>query len=153
MKIIDDFISHWPGKATMMAIPNDIIKNTEEQLETVLPVSYKYLVSAYGLVRTPNVLTKTCDLTIEIAEVHDFLSLEDVLSLSKLYVLSGMPTGYVVFASDTKGNMFCFKHNAGDYSDDSVWFYEYGSSEVSKVDDSFSQWLKLFIKAKAIRLK
>ncbi len=114
----------------------------------VFPETYKYLISNYGLVHTPNVLTKICDLGVEISEVQDFLSLEDIFSLSKLYELMGMPKGHILFASDCKGNMFCFKQAdcTGENNDSPVWFFNQGLGTVNKVADSFAQWLAQFNK-------
>lgn len=122
------------------------VKNLELKLNSALPDSYKYLLTTYGLVHTPNVLTKICDLNVAITEVQDFLSVEDVASLSQLYELSGMPVGHIVFASDCKGNMFCFKkEECGTHSEDSpVWFYEHGTTSVTCISASFSEWLDEF---------
>lgn len=122
------------------------IEALEDRLAVVLPSSYKYLLSTYGLIHSPNVLSKVCDLSVDISEVQDFLSLEDVFSLSKLYEMSGMPTGHILFASDVKGSMFCFKvSDCVDEQDDApVWFYQHGLPEVKKVSNSFSEWLDQF---------
>ncbi|MEY8199425.1 MAG: SMI1/KNR4 family protein, partial [Colwellia sp.] len=109
MKSIDLFVKNWGTKQAMVPIDNHDIEALETKLNAFLPDSYKYLISTYGLVHTPNVLTKIVDLNAEISDVQDFLSLDDVYSLSKLYEMSGMPKGHVLFASDCKGNMFCFK--------------------------------------------
>ncbi len=106
MNRIDLFVENWASKSAMIPINNQDIEALESQLGATLPNAYKYLISTYGLVHSPNVLTKICDLGVDISEVQDFLSLDDVLSLSKLYEMSGMPKGHTLFASDCKGNMF-----------------------------------------------
>lgn len=143
---IDLFVQNWGSKKNMVPISHHDIDELEEQLSIFLPQSYKYLISTYGLVHSPNVLTKICDLGSDISEVQDFLSLEDVYSLSNLYEMSGMPKGHVLFASDCKGNMFCFKASECviQESDIPVWFYNHGLCTVDKVSDSFSQWLAAF---------
>jgi hypothetical protein len=85
---IDFFVKNWGSKHSMSPIDNSDISALESKLNVTLPDSYKYLISTYGLLHTPNVLTKICDLGVEISEVQDFLSLEDVFSLSKLYEMS-----------------------------------------------------------------
>lgn len=146
MNSIDLFVKHWGNKNTMSPINRVDIEAIESTLNTLLPEPYKYLLSQYGLIRTPNVLTKIVDLNVEITEVQDFLSLEDVCSLSKLYELSGMPTGHILFASDCKGNMFCFKQAEieSTKTDAPVWFYEHGASAVIPVAESFTSWLAQF---------
>jgi len=130
----------------MIPIDKHDIEALETELTVFLPDSYKYLISTYGLVHTPNVLTKVIDLNAEISDVQDFLSLDDVSSLSKLYEMSGMPKGHVLFASDCKGNMFCFKLTECDNKqvDVPVWFYNHGLCTMTKVSDTFTQWLAQF---------
>ncbi len=148
MNSIDEFVKNWGNKNTMTPISNPDIAELELKLTVILPKTYKYLISQYGLVHTPNVLTKICELGVEISEVQDFLSLEDVFSLSTLYELMGMPKGHILFASDCKGNMFCFKKSdcAGECKDIPVWFFNQGLGTVEKVANSFTQWLAQFNK-------
>jgi len=136
------------SKNTMTPINCDDILALESTLDLLLPDTYKYLISTYGLLHSPNVLTKICDLNVEVAEVQDFLSLEDVSSLSKLYEMSGMPKGHILFASDCKGNMFCFKVTdcISKTIDIPVWFFEHECSTVRKVSNSFIEWLEQFNK-------
>jgi len=145
---IDIFISQWAGKHTMVPITPQDMAELEQNIDGALPDSYKYLLTHYGLIHTPNVLTQTCDLSVSINEVQDFLSLEDVDSLSKLYQMSGMPAGHILFASDCKGNMFCFKSSDCEkqQSDVPVWFYDQGLGTMHKVSDSFATWLSGFNK-------
>jgi hypothetical protein len=146
MNSIDLFVKNWSSKNSMVPISDHDIAGLESKLNALLPDSYKYLISTYGLVHTPNVLTKICDLNSDISEVQDFLSLEDVHSLSKLYEMSGMPKGHILFASDCKGNMFCFKlaDCASKQIDIPVWFYNHDLRTVEKVSNSFVGWLDEF---------
>jgi hypothetical protein len=146
MNSIDLFVKNWGSKNSMVPINSNDIAELESNLNAFLPDSYKYLISTYGLVHTPNVLTKICDLGSDISEVQDFLSLEDVFSLSKLYEMSGMPKGHILFASDCKGNMFCFKlaDCASKRVDLPVWFFDHNLSTVKKVSNSFIEWLDEF---------
>ena len=79
MNSIDLFVKNWGSKNAMTPISNHDIEALESKLKIFLPDSYKYLLSTYGLVHSPNVLTKICDLQANISEVQDFLSLEDVV--------------------------------------------------------------------------
>ena len=148
MKNIDLFVKNWGSKQAMVPIAEQDILELESKINGFLPDSYKYLISTYGLVHTPNVLTKICDLGSDISEVQDFLSLEDVSSLSQLYELTGMPKGHVLFASDCKGNMFCFKlaDCETQQTDLPVWFFERDVCTVTKVSNSFIDWLDEFNK-------
>lgn len=146
MNSIDLFVKNWSSKNVMVPINHGDITELEEKLAAYLPDSYKYLLTNYGLVHSPNVLTKICDLNVEIAEVQDFLSLEDVYSLSNLYEMSGMPKGHILFASDCKGNMFCFKKSdcSNKQSDTAVWFYNHDACTINKVSNTFIEWLEEF---------
>tara|TARA_B110000467_G_C18282911_1_gene459745 strand:- start:796 stop:1245 length:450 start_codon:yes stop_codon:yes gene_type:complete len=146
MNSIDLFVKNWASKSAMVPIETQDIEELESKLKAVLPDSYKYLISTYGLVHTPNVLTKICDLNVGLAEVQDFLSLEDVFSLSKLYEMGGMPKGHILFASDCKGSMFCFKLTdcLSKQIDLPVWFFDHGACSMKKVSNSFIEWLEEF---------
>ncbi|MEI6894364.1 MAG: SMI1/KNR4 family protein [Colwellia sp.] len=146
MKSIDLFVKNWGNKDAMIPVDSNDIADLESKLNVFLPDSYKYLITTYGLVHTPNVLTKICDLSAEISEVQDFLSLDDIFSLSKLYEMTGMPKGHILFASDCKGSMFCFKHSdcTSKNTDLPVWFFDRDFFTVTKVSDSFSEWLDKF---------
>jgi len=146
MNSIDQFVKNWGSKNAMVPINSDDIAELESKLNAFLPESYKYLLSTYGLVHTPNVLTKICDLNSDVSEVQDFLSLDDVFSLSQLYEMSGMPKGHILFASDCKGNMFCFKLNdcANKQTDIAVWYFDHDLRTVNKVSNSFTEWLEEF---------
>ena len=146
MKSIDLFVRNWGGKHAMIPIVSSDISELETRLGAFLPEAYKYLIATYGLVHTPNVMTKICALEAGISEVQDFLSLDDIASLSKLYEMSGMPKGHILFASDCKGGMFCFKliECECQQKDLPVWFYNYDLGTVTRVADSFIQWLEQF---------
>lgn len=147
MDSIESFINSWPAKHTMVPISHQDISELENKLTIALPSAYKYLLTNYGLVHTPNVLTQTCDLTVNINNVHDFLSLDDIYELSKLYEMSGMPTGYILFSSDSQGNMFCFKLTdcMQPASDIPVWFYDRCLGTLSQVSQTFTAWLNEFL--------
>jgi hypothetical protein len=148
MHSIDLFVKNWGSKQSMTPINSAYIAEIEQRLAAILPNSYKYLLSNYGLVHTPNVLSRICDLGVNISEVQDFLSLEDVYSLSKLYEMSGMPKGHILFASDCKGNMFCFKLSDCERQqiDIPVWFFDHQLHTVKKISPSFIEWLGEFNK-------
>jgi len=143
---IDIFVKRLGSKGAMVPINTQDISALESQLNLFLPDSYKYLISTYGLVHSPNVLTKICDLNTDVSKVQDFLSLEDICSLSKLYEMSGMPKGHVLFASDCQGNMFCFKlaDCASKQIDMPVWIFDQAACTVKQVSNSFIEWLEGF---------
>jgi len=132
----------------MVPIDNNDISALESKLNAILPDAYKYLISTYGLVHSPNVLTKTCGLGVDVSQVQDFLSLDDIWSLSSLYEMTGMPTGHILFASDSQGNMFCFKYSdcTSAKPDLPVWFFDRQLCTVTKESHTFIEWLEAFNK-------
>jgi hypothetical protein len=143
---IDKFVKNWGSKNAMVPINTQDILELESKLNVFLPESYKYLITNYGLVHSPNVFSKICDLNSDVSAVQDFLSLDDVFTLSNLYEMSGMPKGHILFASDCQGSMFCFKHDdcSNPESDIPVWFYDRDKFCVKQVSSSFSEWLEGF---------
>jgi hypothetical protein len=143
---IDVFIENWCGRNAMIPISLEDITELESSINHVLPKAYKYLLNTYGLVRSPNVMSKIIDLDTKLSQVHDFLSLDDVSSLSKLYEMSGMAKGHILFASDSSGNMFCFKGSDCEVQqeDCAVWFFDSANYTTNLVSDSFVEWLKRF---------
>lgn len=148
MHKIDHFIKNWRSSDNMVPIIVQDIAELESKLAAVLPAAYKYLLSTYGLVHSPNVLTKTCHLNSDVSQVQDFLNLEDVYSLTKLYEMAGLPKGYCVFSSDSQGNMFCFNHLdcANDEQDVPVYFFNYALGTIEITNNSFIEWLEAFYK-------
>jgi cell wall assembly regulator SMI1 len=146
MNSIDLFVKNWGSKHAMVPIDKNDIAELESKLNVFLPETYKYLISIYGLVHTPNVMTRICDLGSDVSEVQDFLSLEDISSLSNLYEMTGMSKGHILFASDCKGNMFCFKLSdcVSRQTDVPVWFFDRDACTVKQVSNSFSEWLEQF---------
>ncbi len=146
MQCIDKLINNNYNTNTMVPIEAGVIAELESKLAIILPSSYKYLIATYGLVHSPNVMTKTCDLSVDVSEVQDFLSLDDVFSLSKLYEMGGMPKGHILFASDSRGNMYCFKRAdcLSQQLDVPVWFFNNDLRTFEKVSNSFVEWLVSF---------
>jgi hypothetical protein len=57
----------------------------------------------------------------------------------------------VEFASDSMGNLFCFRRVAPDSpraDDAEVWFFDHEFCRDSKVADSFDAWLLSYLKLK-----
>ncbi len=146
MKHIDTFMQNWPAINSLKAIDTSYLAEVEEKLSITLPDSYKYLLANYGLLHSPNVMTKTCDLSVDVSQVQDFFNLADVAALSELYQLTGMLDGYIIFAADCDGNMFCFSRAECQSASDDVAVFIANSivSEVNKIAESFTAWLLTF---------
>lgn len=146
MQHINNFMQNWPAKNSLKAIDISYLAEVEEKLSIIFPDSYKYLLVNYGLLHSPNVMTKTCDLSVDVSQVQDFFSLADVVALSELYQLTGMLDGYIIFAADSYGNMFCFSiaECETESGDAAVFLANSTVSDVKKIAESFTAWLLTF---------
>jgi hypothetical protein len=146
MQHIDNFMKHWPAKNSLKAIGTCFLTEVEVKLSITLPDSYKYLLANYGLLHSPNVMTKTCDLSVDVSQVQDFFNLADVAALSELYQLTGMLDGHIIFAADSFGNMFCFSRAECETAsvDVAVFLANSTVSDVKKIAESFTDWLLTF---------
>ncbi|MFW2545315.1 SMI1/KNR4 family protein [Primorskyibacter sp. 2E107] len=59
----------------------------------------------------------------------------------------GLPQNLIALASDAMGNKFCF--SSGDmktrHETAPVWFWVHDFNETTKLGDSFSEWLELYV--------
>jgi hypothetical protein len=74
-----------------------------------------------------------------------------VIEGTRDYWSAGMSEQLVGFASDSLGNLFCFRRVAPGSSraeDAEVWFFDHDFCSDRKVADSFDEWLLSFLKLK-----
>ena len=58
----------------------------------------------------------------------------------------GMPEGFICFASDCMGNMFCFKiDECKDKQEAGIWFFDHDFCEIEKIFNNFNEWLEAYI--------
>lgn len=85
------------------------------------------------------------DNDIDIYDVQDFIDPLKIKEETDEYINGGMPTGYIGFALDCMGNMFCFKYDElKEKKDAKIYIFDHDFCEINKVADSFSKWIKKF---------
>lgn len=145
-EILEEFINKW-GNLDNQKFPEDgDFLEVEETLKIKLPAEYVHLVKTYGDVWCPSLLDEIVDSNTCISDVQNFLLPTEMIETTESWQSAGMPKGYIAFASDCMGNVFCFKLSELSGNDNpSIWFFDHDFCEISKVSNSFIIWLKRFI--------
>ena len=105
----------------------------------------------HGAVQTPSVLSLIVDGEHEQWDVMSISKIAELIEGTKGYWSAGMSEQLVGFASDSMGNLYCFRRVASKTprADDSeVWFFDREFCSDSKVADSFDEWLLSYLKLK-----
>ena len=127
------------------------IQRVEQELATVLPHSYITFMETHGPVNTPSLLSLIVDGEHEMWDVMIIFKIADVIEGTKGSWSAGMSEQLVAFASDSTGNLFCFRRvspSSPRADDAEVWFFDHEFCSDSKVADSFDAWLKNYLKLK-----
>ncbi len=127
------------------------IASAEQELATVLPQSYITFMQKYGAVQTPSVLSLIVDGEHEHWDLMAISKIAELIEGTKSYWSAGMSEQLVGFATDSMGNLFCFRRvgpKTPRADDAEVWFFDHEFCSDSKVADSFDQWLLSYLKLK-----
>lgn len=125
------------------------IQRVEQELSTVLPQAYITFMQAHGAVRTPSLLSLIADGRHEQWDVMALSELAEVSADTKSYWSAGMPEHLIGFASDSMGNLFCFRRvaPASPRADDAeVWFFDHEFCSESRLANGFDEWLLSYLK-------
>jgi hypothetical protein len=136
------FVEKWISKAgTEKASPKDL-EDTEKQIGFTLPESYKFILLNYGVLYTPDLLDAIVDAELDMSELQNFSNPKEMLEQSQMYTSAGMPEGFLCFASDSMGNMFCFNiEECKNQSEPGVWFFDHDFCEIEKIFENINGWL------------
>nr|WP_298470834.1 SMI1/KNR4 family protein [uncultured Erythrobacter sp.] len=116
----------------------------EQELGSELPRSYKSAILRAGLPSpTIELLDFICDHEIDLPDLSDFHSPEDIASSTIDWREMGMPEHLIAFASDCSGNLFAFPTSTTGNRDE-VWFFDHDFGTSDKLADSFEDWLNLY---------
>jgi hypothetical protein len=115
------------------------------ELNTRLPVSYRFFLTTYGTVHTPRILSEICDRNIDHADVQDFLAVNDIISDTKGYWSAGMPNDIIGVASDCMGNMIGFRRQAYITDDAPVLLFDHDFVAVHELAPSFDAFLLWYL--------
>lgn len=120
----------------------------ERELGTVFPQSYITFMQTHGSVRTPSILSLIVAGMHEMCDVMVFSEISDVIEGTRSYWSAGMSEQMVGFASDSMGNLFCFRRVDPDTvraDDAEIWFFDHDFCSDSKIADGFDEWLLSYI--------
>lgn len=143
---IDQFVKKWNEKESLLKATGDDLVRVEESLNIKLPKSYKYLITQYGDLFTPGTLEAVVDNELDLNDVQDFELPIEALESTIAWQKSGLSAGYYAFASDSMGNMFCFKVSEckNECDEPPVWFFDHDFMEIDKEAENFVSWLKSY---------
>lgn len=147
LDIIDRFKEKWDLNDSPNFATAEEIKHLENKLSASLPESYKYLTNKYGDIYSPDILGFISDKEIELFDVQSFFILNQVIEESKAHEEAGMPGGYIAFASDCMGNLFCFnlEECAIGAPEPAIWLFDHDFTEMKKISSSFIEWLNTYV--------
>lgn len=129
------------------------LRRVEQELSTVLPQAYITFMQAHGAVRTPSLLSLIVDGRHEQLDVMALSELAEVSAGTKSNWSAGMPEHLLGFASDSMGNLFCFRRAApaSPRADDAeVWFFDHEFCSESRVASGFDEWLLSYLRLKGL---
>lgn len=138
-----------------MRVAASDIERIERELATVLPRSYIDFLLAHGPIYTPSLLELIVDGGHDLWDLMELCKVDDVIKDTKGYWSAGMSEELIGFASDSMGNMFCFRRVAPGESrpdDAEVWFFDHDFCKDSKIEDGFDNWLLNYLKLKTENL-
>ena len=127
------------------------IQRVERELTTVLPQAYVTFMRTHGSVHTPSLLSLIVDGEHEQWDVTVISEISEVIEGTKGYWSAGMSDKLVGFASDSMGNLFCFRRVPLDSprtDDAEVWFFDHDFCSEARVAESFDEWLLGYLKLK-----
>jgi hypothetical protein len=145
------FVSEFHQGEPPVPVAAPDIQRVERELATVLPQSYATFMQTHGSVHTPSLLSLIVDGEHELWDVMVISEVAEVIEGTKGYWSAGMSEQLVGFASDSMGNLFCFRRvDAGSprADDAEVWFFDHDFCSDSKVADNFDEWLLSYLKLK-----
>lgn len=145
------FVSEFHKGPPPVHVTTSDIQRVERELETVLPQSYINFMQTHGPVHSPSLLSLIVRDKHEQWDVMDISDVVEVIEGTKGYWSAGMSDQLVGFASDSMGNLFCFRRVTSSTlraDDGEVWFFDHEFCNERKIAESFDEWLLSYLKLK-----
>lgn len=123
------------------------LSKAERALKTLLPEAYRQFMRTYGEVFTPDILGMLVEAELDFPDLQNIVPLAELVGGAKDSCSAGLPDEFVAFANDSSGDLLCFERvNATTRPDDApVWIFDHEFFEVSKVSDSFDEFLLWYV--------
>ncbi|WP_438456017.1 SMI1/KNR4 family protein [Vreelandella venusta] len=146
IEVIEKFVSSWSDQEEHPKATDQEIKKAESLLGFSLPAAYVEMVTRFGSVYCPDLLDAIVAVEADLPDVQNFDLPDDVIKNIRAYSGMGMPEGFVCFASDCMGNMFCFKaEECEGEGEPGIWFFDHEFCEIEKVTHNFIEWLEAYV--------
>ncbi|MBX3430854.1 MAG: SMI1/KNR4 family protein [Hyphomonadaceae bacterium] len=115
-------------------------RRVENALKISLPAAFKDALATSGAASaTLDLLDAIVDQGFEIADVHDFLTPDEIVEATGQWRELGLPDDAVAFATDCSGNLFCFRRGA--YG---IWLWDHDFNEIEQIAADFTSWIELY---------
>jgi len=146
---LDRFIAKWthPEYPPNSVVASDLDR-IEEHFGFAFPLDYRTEILKHGLPRpTIKLLDAIVDQQLDLEDVGDFLSPDEVAKRTAAWRSIGLADRFVIFASDCMGNAFCFNVEecpTARVRSAPVWFFDHDLGTVKKIARSFGEWVARF---------
>jgi cell wall assembly regulator SMI1 len=120
------------------------IERLESEFQINLPEDYKSFVEKYGNVYTPEILDIIDDNELDLSDVQQFFTAEEIINDKRNGWTSKIETDLIPFASDCMGNIYAFKTSEikGKNNKSSVYLFDHDFDSVDLAADSFKKFIE-----------
>ncbi|MGI1679862.1 MAG: SMI1/KNR4 family protein [Cellvibrionaceae bacterium] len=148
MNIFNEFADKWIHMKSVEKESDDSIRDVEKSFQVKLPDTFKYFVKEYGSAYCPGLLGAIVEGEYDLYDVQNFENLRKINESTEAYLKGGMPSGFIAFANDCMGNIFCFKTSElnDDPNKSGVWFFDHDVMEMKNVAPNFQLFIAQFNK-------
>jgi len=124
-------------------VMEDKLAAAEGVLKARLPSDYREAILEFGLPRPTIALLDTiCDRNLDLDDVSDFFSPQDIVAHTEDWRDLGLPEELIAFANDCMGNLFCFAADPSNNSEQPVFLWDHDDKSVETVAPSFTRWIE-----------
>lgn len=144
-KEIVKFVNKWVVDSKKDPEIEQKIVSLEKTYGVTFPSKYISLLKEANPIYCPDLLDYISDNDMGIYDVQDFIDPSKIREETDEYINGGMLNGYIGFALDCMGNMFCFKYDELKEKEEAkIYIFDHDFCEINEVADSFSKWIKKF---------
>jgi hypothetical protein len=119
----------------------------ESELNIEFPEPYKYLLKRYSNYYYPRILEYISDNQINAFDLQEFIDFDEMVELTTTCEKAGMPIGFIAFALDCMGNLFCFqkKELQSDIHESKIYIFDHDYYvKITELSESFIDWIDSF---------
>jgi hypothetical protein len=143
--IFQTFVDKWTHQDYRPEpVDSELVDRCAEALKVMFPASYYEYMTSYGSGGpTIELLDSIVEGELDINDLADVFTPDEVIKSIDAWQSAGMPEDLIPIASDSMGNMFCFKRNEIIMARDDapVWFFDHDFDTVEKIHDLFTSWI------------